>query len=378
MTIDGKDQGREPLGLGLVGCGAFGLFCLDTYSHMDSIRPIAVSDMHEQVAKDFGQEFGLKAFASPTDMISLDEVDIVHIATPPSSHFDIVLQAVRAGKHVLCEKPLAMNVAQADQMLAAAKKTDRIVAVNFILRYNAVTEAVKAVIDSGVMGQVLSGRLTNCAGDSNLHVDHWFWDKNVSGGIFIEHGVHFFDLYRYWLGEAEVISAHSELRPGTTQEDRVMCTLRHECGALVSHYHGFDQLSHMDRTNHRLVCEMGDIWVDGWIPLYITIDAIVDDEGAEKLIACCPEADVMVLETYEAEQRQIMARGEMHFVSKRIRLHFCPEADKQSAYSTSVRDLMADQIAHIRDPKHKRVVTECNGREALAWAQTAANLALVG
>ena len=376
MAANGKAQ--KPLGLGLVGCGAFGLFCLDNYSRMDSLRPIAVADMREQVAKDFADEFGLKSFADPAELIALDEVDIVHIATPPSSHFELVLQAARAGKHVLCEKPLAMSTTQADQMLATAKEKNTIAPVNFVLRYNAVTEAVKAVIDSDVLGQVLSGRLTNCASDSNLHADHWFWDKKVSGGIFIEHGVHFFDLYRYWLGEGEIISAHTETRPGTTQEDRVMCTLRHECGAVVNHYHGFDQVSQMDRTNHRLVCEMGDIWVDGWIPLYITIDAAVDDEGAEKLADCCPDADITVIEEYEPEKRQIMSRGEMRFVTKRVRMHFCPEADKQAVYAKSVRDLMEDQVAYIRDPNHARIVTEENGRDAVAFAQAAANLAIVG
>ncbi len=375
MATNGKDQ--KPLGLGLVGCGAFGLFCLDSYSRMDSIRPVAVADTREQVANDFGRDFGLKAFNDPAEMIKLDEVDIVHIATPPSSHFDLVLQAVRAGKHVLCEKPLAMNVAQADEMLSAARENNKIVPVNFVLRYNAVTNAVKAVIDSGVMGQVLSGRLTNCAADSNLHADHWFWDKNVSGGIFIEHGVHFFDLYRYWLGDAEMISAHTETRPGSTQEDRVMCTFRHECGAVVNHYHGFDQISHMDRTNHRLVCEMGDIWVDGWIPLYITIDAVVDNEGAEKLAACCPDADITVIEEFDSEKRRVMGRGKMHFVTKRVRIHFCPEADKQAVYAKSVASLMADQIEYIKNPDHKRVVTETNGRMAVAWAEEVANLAKV-
>ncbi len=377
--VNNQDQDRKTLGLGLIGCGSFGLFCLDNYSRMDSVRLTAVADAREQAANNIASDFGIKKiFTNPADLIAQEDVDIVHIATPPSSHLDLATQALRAGKHVLCEKPLAMNTAQTDQILAAAEKANRIVSVNFVLRYNAITNIVKTIIDSGVMGKVLNGRLTNCAADRNLHPGHWFWDKNISGGIFIEHGVHFFDLYRHWLGPGEVISAHTELRPGTNQEDRVTCTLRHENGALVSHYHGFDQLSPMDRANHRLVCEMGDIWVDGWIPLYATIDAIVDDEGAEKLQACCPDAEIMILENFEAEQRQIMARGEMRFVTKRVRMHFCPETNKQAVYSASVRSLLGDQIEYIRNPQHQRVITDCDGSRAVAIAQAATNMATSG
>jgi hypothetical protein len=154
-----------------------------------------------------------------------------------------------------------------------------------------------------------------------------------------------------------------------------MCTVRHENGAVVNHYHGFDQIAPMDRTNHYIVCEMGDIWVDGWIPLQLTIDAAVDDEGADHLATCCPGTEARVTREYEREHRQIMGRGEMRYVTKRIRVHYCPEADKQLIYSESVRDLMADQIAFLRDPLHGRVVTEANGLEAIATAEAAVNLA---
>lgn len=368
-------SGEEPLGLGLIGCGAFGLFCLDMYSKMEDLHAVAVADVRENVAKDFAKEFDLGAYTDPAELIQREDVDIVHIATPPSTHYELVLAALRAGKHVLCEKPLAMTDGQAKEMLDAAKKADRIAPVNFVLRYNEITHAVKRIIDAGVLGNVLSARLTNCAGDSSLHPEHWFWNKNLSGGIFIEHGVHFFDLYQHWLGPGKVISAHTEKRTGTKQEDRVTCVVRHEDGAVVDHYHGFDQISHMDRTNHHMVCEMGDIWVDGWIPLQVTIDAAVDDEDAERLMDYCATDDIRVVEEYEHEQRQVMGRGEMRYVTKRIRLHYCPEHDKQLIYANSVRDLMADQIHYIRDHSHVRTVTETNGQHAVALAESAVKLA---
>lgn len=362
---------EESIGLGLIGCGAFGLFCLDTYSKMDGLHAVAVADVRKDVVNDFAKEFHLAAYTDPAKMLARDDVHLVHIATPPATHYKLVMAALKAGKHVLCEKPLAMTAAEAKEMVATAKTADRIAPVNFVLRYNEITHAVKRIIDAGILGNVLSSRLTNSAGDSGLHPEHWFWNQKVSGGIFIEHGVHFFDLYHHLLGDGKVISSHTEKRPGTNQEDRVCCTVRHESGALVNHYHGFDQITHMDRTNHHMVCEMGDIWIDGWIPIQLTIDAAVDDEGAERLADYCDTGDIRVVEEYDHEQRQVMGRGEMRYVTKRIRLHYCPEEDKQYVYSRSVRDLMADQASYIRDHSHVRTVTEANGQLAVELAEAA-------
>jgi len=365
----------EPVGLGLIGCGAFGLFCLDACSQMPEVRIAAVADVRRPAADALAEEYGVPAHYDPMELIAHDDVDLVHVATPPASHYELVMAAVKAGKHVLCEKPLAISIAQADEMLAAAAKMGVIVPVDFILRYNAAAETVARIIDTDVLGTVLSGRLTNCAGDTPLGPGHWFWDKSVSGGIFIEHGVHFFDLYESWLGPGEVIFAHTEQREGTTQEDRVMCTIRHERGAVVSHYHGFDQVSPMDRTDHRLVCEMGDICVEGWIPLAVTVDAAVDHEGADRLAECCDGADVEVVEVYDNARGQTTGRGKPRQVTQRIRLRCTPDPDKQHVYAASFQALLADQVAAIRDPSHVRRITEKNGRRALALAEAAATMA---
>jgi len=366
---------NEPLGLGLIGCGAFGRFCLEIFNRMDCIKAAAVADVRSEAAEAFAKDFSVPAYSQAEDLIADENVQIVHIATPPSSHHKLVLAAARAKKHVLCEKPLAMNAAQADEMLAAAAESGTIAPVNFVLRYNAVTRAAKRIIDSGVIGSVLSGRLTNCAADSMLAPDHWFWDKPVSGGIFVEHGVHFFDLYECLLGPGQVIDSNTEVRPGTTQEDRVMCTVRHDCGAVVSHYHGFDQIAMMDRTAHHMVCELGDIRINGWIPIELTVDAATDEAGAAQLAEICPGAQIEVLETFEPDRGNLPSRGVSRSVTQKIRLKYVPQADKQTAYADSAHDLLADQIEYIRDKTHKRQITESNGRNALALAQKACELA---
>jgi len=379
-TIAASETGVEKrtFGMGLIGCGAFGLFCAECFSSIDGVKLVAVADVRGELAESMAEKFGAKAFSDPAKLIARKDVDIIHIATPPASHHELVLAAAVAGKHVLCEKPLAMNVTQGKEMINTVSEAGLIAPVNFVLRHNRITDAVKAIIDSGLIGKPLSARLTNCASDSPLTKEHWFWDKSVSGGIFIEHGVHFFDLYSYWFGPGEVISAHTETRENTTQEDRVTCTIRHDSSVIASHYHGFDQTLPMDRTEHRIVCELGDIVIEGWIPLSLTVDAVSSEQTDRALAELCPGCSIATTAQYKSPQASAPGRGSDRNFSKRIRLRYTPNLDKQAVYAESVRELLRDQITFLRDPSHERVITENNGLDAVAQASRAVELSLAG
>jgi len=343
---------------------------------LDGLRAVAAADAYKPAADSFAEQFPKMAIHyNAAELIDRDDVDIVHIATPPSTHHGLALRAAKAGKHVLCEKPLTVNLREADQLLAAAAESRTLMPVNFVLRYNPISDAVKAIIDSRLLGRPLRGTLANCAADENLPPSHWFWDKSKSGGIFIEHGVHFFDLYRHWFGPGSVIASHVEVREGTAQEDRVMCTVRHEDGTVVSHYHGFDQASRFDRTDHRLLLETGDITVNGWIPTDMVVRALVDDEHLAQLEELCPNSRTEVLEQYDGELQKARSRGRRRHVTQRVRIEADSGMDKQDLYAWSVGRLMSDQLAAIADPKHDRTVREANGRDSLALAVAAAEMA---
>ncbi|MFP3937746.1 MAG: Gfo/Idh/MocA family protein [Phycisphaerae bacterium] len=369
---------EKPLGLGLIGCGSFGLFCLEAFATMPEVRISAVADSRASAAETAGRRFDAAVHTDWRELLAREDVDIAHIATPPSSHHELVLAALHAGKHVLCEKPLAMNTAQADEMLAAAERAGRIAPVNFVMRHNAVASAAGQIISSRALGKPLAGRLTNCAFDTYMPPEHWFWDHSVSGGIFVEHGVHFFDLHSQWLGPASVLSAHTEKREGSGVEDRVTCRLHHEGGAVVSHYHGFDQIEPMDRADHRIICELGEVRVFGWIPMRLEVEAAVNDETQQRIEQCCDGCEVETLRDLSGEPDGLVGRGKQRDVTRIIRLTWQPFDDKGATYAESIRTLLADQIAFIRDPSHQREVTERHGRDALALAQQASQMAADG
>jgi predicted dehydrogenase len=148
-----------------------------------------------------------------------------------------------------CVKPLALTVEQADELVGLARRQDRLLVANLMQRYNPLFDIVGQVIDRQPLGEFLHGYFENYASDENLPPEHWFWDPEKSGGIFVEHGVHFFDMLTGWLGAGEVVSAQASRRSDGC-EDQVQCTVRYPGGAHFNFYHGFHQPGRLDRQEH--------------------------------------------------------------------------------------------------------------------------------
>lgn len=307
-------------------------------------------------------------------LIQSPEIDLVHIATPPATLSVLGLQALKNDKHVLCEKPLALSLNEAEEMLNLAKQKELILPVDFVLRYVPIVDVVMRIIQSRVLGDPIHAYFENYATDEPLNKDHWFWDEKKSGGIFIEHGVHLFDLYQYWFGETEVEWAYARKRSTTDQTDRVFCFLRHETGVLSNHYHGFDQPSYLDRQRHTILFEIGDVTVEGWIPIVLTVNGIVDDDKMAVLYSICPNGKLTVVDEIAQLKQQMKGRGKSITATKNIQLEYKSPMEKTEVYAQAVRNLLADQIRYIRDSKHQRVIIEKNGVNALKLALQATQL----
>ncbi|MCB0300411.1 MAG: Gfo/Idh/MocA family oxidoreductase [Calditrichaeota bacterium] len=356
---------------GLIGCGGFGQFCLKAVAQMDGVRIAAVADADGALAEKTAKTFGAAAYPDAESLFANGDIDLVHIVTPPFLHHSQVMAALRHGKHVLCEKPLALSVADAREMIAAAIEKQRILPVDFVLRYNEITDLVKKILDSGIFGKPLYANFINNASDERLAPDHWMWDRSKSGGIFIEHAVHFFDLYRYWFGDGEVLNAHAETRPGTAQTDRVFSQVRHDSGVISTQYHGFNQPDLLDRQRHSIVCETGDITVLGWIPEEMIVKGIGDPDANERLWELLPESADFTISLLSESPKQMRGNGKTIAVDREFRIHFKPAQEKLQLYSGAIQQLITDQIAYIRNAGHRRVIDETNGLEAIKLAEMA-------
>jgi predicted dehydrogenase len=360
--------------LGVIGAGGFGLMALQHFTQIPGVKLVAMAGTHREAAFAAAQRFGIPDIQDVDALVRHDDVDLIYIATPPFLHHPQAMKALAAGKHVICEKPLAMDVQQADEMIELAQKKHLLVIANLMQRYNPLYDAVRQLVESKVLGEFLHGYFENYASDESLAPEHWFWDGNKSGGIFIEHGVHFFDVFAGWLGQGRVVAAQRTIRPGTNLEEQVNCSVRYPAGAIVNFYHGFTQPNRMDRQEFRLLFERGDVRLQEWVPVRACIHAVADEKATRKLMDLFP-GRLDITSTYGPKDRGAQGRHKALDIYQMIEVTYGAGDHKMHRYGELLQAMLRDQIRWIYDREHTRKLTHENGRESLAMAVEATRLA---
>ena len=272
------------LNIGIVGAGGFAHFAAKAFLQVAGINIVAVHDINEVVAKELSNELNAKIFTDYNALLQDVNINLIYIATPPFLHYQQSKKALLANKHVICEKPAALHVKEAEELVTIAKSADLLYVVNLMQRYNFLYDVVKKIIDGQFLGNFSHGFFENYASNENLNNQHWFWDEEKSGGIFIEHGVHFFDMFSGWFGEGKFLNAitmQSAFNKKIT--DRVQATVLYKDG-FVNFYHGFNQPEILDRQEMRLQFEYGEITLYEWIPVKIKLHGIFTNEQLEKIL----------------------------------------------------------------------------------------------
>jgi predicted dehydrogenase len=376
---------RATLRVGVVGCGAFARFATRQYRDMPGVAVTAVADIDAAAASRAAAELGVGQ-RQVDAVLTAGDIDLVYIATPPAAHFRQAKTALEAGKHVLVEKPPGTTVADAEELARLAARADLVCTANLVEPYAPLADVVKQVIHSKLLGELIHGLFINDASDEGLGRNHWFWNRDMSGGIFVEHGVHFFDLVADWLGPATVVAAARSVRPHAENtahepvEEQVCCTCRYateipQTGVLMHFVHGFHQPSRLDRQELRLVFERGELRLFDWVFTHGTLRALVDGAALDRLADILPGSVVRQVDRYEAAARRMRGRFKPFEASSLVEIAFSSGLDKMETYARAVRELAADQIAWIHDPSRCRRVTAANGVAAVATACAADALA---
>ena len=362
----------DAIGIGILGFGGFAMFAAQQFAQVPGAALRCIAGTHREASLACARRFGLADVQRADVLFARPDVQLVYIATPPFLHHEQARDALRAGKHVIVEKPLAVTMEQADELVSLARDTRLLLVTNLMQRYNPLFGQIKALVDSKLLGDVLRGTFENYASDEGLAPDHWFWDPARSGGIFIEHGVHFFDMFAGWLGGGRVESAGRVLRPGSGIEEQVYCTARYG-DVPVTFYHGFTQAGRMDRQELRLLFERGDVTLREWIPTQAVVRTALDEAATRTLASIFPGARIDVEQLYAPSERTFRARHKTYDAYQRITLTSAP-ATKMTVYGDLLRAMLADQLAFIAEPSHPRVITEDNGRESLRMSVQATQL----
>lgn len=348
--------------VGILGVGGFGLFTLEQYRQMPGIRITAIAGTHPEKYARLAATYGIPFHTTDwRALVTHPEVDIVYIATPPYLHAEQALAAMAAGKHVFCEKPLALHLDEADAMLDAAARHGTRVGINFVMRYSAGYRLLQDITSTGSLGAPLRFLFSNAAGD--LPASHWFWDARLSGGIPVEHGVHFFDIFRAIFGPGTLRWAGSNHR-GSGEEDKWLAVLQYEGSVLGSFYHAFDMPSVLERTWAMIEYERGRIGIEGWIPERVRLDGVVTAAAVEALAALTPVEATPLAETGETMRANGQAFSVTHHVRADVGL-----GEKSAIYAEAVRAALADFVAWVADPAHEPRVTGEDARAALHMAR---------
>jgi predicted dehydrogenase len=260
MSIDSR-----PFKVGLYGAGAFGRFVVQSLAQSAEVRVAAVASRTlahaEALARDEGVRSTHKSFEA---LLADNDLDLVIIATPPAEHAAQAIAAVQAGKHVFVEKPLATSLDAAERLINEAASRKLVVAVDYPMLYSPLVEAATLFNSSRLMGPLLRISVENIASCRGLDDSHWFWNRDISGGIFVEHGVHFFDWCGRIAGNAQRVVALTAAHG--IREDRVFSAVAHASGTMASYYHAFVAQPDTERTRAVLSYEGVDVILDGWIP----------------------------------------------------------------------------------------------------------------
>jgi predicted dehydrogenase len=140
----------------VIGAGFMGRVHTEAIRRLGNVEVVAVSAVTDDEAKQFAASAHIDWATADVDAILADkEIDAVHVCTPNATHFPISMKALKAGKHVLCEKPLAMSAAEARQMLALAEKKGLVHATNHNLRYYPAVQQIRQMIANGDLGEIL-------------------------------------------------------------------------------------------------------------------------------------------------------------------------------------------------------------------------------
>ena len=263
--------------IAILGCGVIG----DVHARAIAELPelcelVALCDVNPARAEEYAKKYNVKAYSDYAEMLRDKEIDAVTICTPSGMHADQAIAAIEAGKHVLCEKPMALTTADALRIREAEAKSDKKLSVIFQMRYTKDIQYLKKVIEEGKLGQ-----LTFC----DLYMKYWRdesyfkaspWRGTFAmdgGGALMNQGIHGVDIMHYLCGAPKLLTAKVKtLVHNIETEDTAIAAVEYPSGALgvieasTSSNPGFDRRIEINGTRGYAViidAHLEKLFIDG-------------------------------------------------------------------------------------------------------------------
>lgn len=234
--------------IGIIGCGKIAqVRHLPEYAANPDARLVAYYDKNTDRARQVAEQYGGTVYDSYFALLNNPDIDAVSICVENRAHAEIATAALYAGKHVLCEKPMAITLGECESMVAAAEHNDRHLMIGHNMRFDPVHRRAKEMLDAGVIGDIITFRtVIGNAGPEGWSLDSdredtWYFDKNKAAmGALSDLGIHKVDLLQYLTGQkvieatAKVVTLQKKNDDGTpiAVDDNALCILRMSGGAM--------------------------------------------------------------------------------------------------------------------------------------------------
>lgn len=196
------------LKVGIIGTGGISRMHTESYQALDNVEVVACCDIDSEKVKAYAEKYNIPHhYTDCNEMMKKEKLDLVSVTTWNEAHCKCTIAALRGGAHVICEKPMAMNAAEAEEMLRVAKEEGKLLQVGFVRRFGGDVGILKQFESADIVGDIYYAKavyLRRCGFPGG-----WFGDKAYSGGgALIDLAVHFIDLVRFLTGNPKPVSVY--------------------------------------------------------------------------------------------------------------------------------------------------------------------------
>ncbi|MGH7726403.1 MAG: Gfo/Idh/MocA family protein [Candidatus Eiseniibacteriota bacterium] len=205
---------ERTIGVGLIGTGFARTTQIPCLQATPGFEVVGILSRNMTRAYDLAKEFNLRrAFDDLERMLAVPEIELVIVASPPHLHLPHTLAALRAGKHVLCEKPTALHAGEAEEMLAAARASGRLHLLDHEMRFHPRRRMLREMVREGFLGRLYSVeyRMAGAFRLDPARVWSWWSDASKGGGVLGALGSHAVDSIRSWVGEIAEVRGDLEI-----------------------------------------------------------------------------------------------------------------------------------------------------------------------
>ncbi len=227
---------KNTIRFGILGCGMISSTHADSIGAIPDAELVGVFDMSVDRCRSFADTYGVKGYDSMDALLSDGDIDAICICTPSGFHADNALQVIKAGKHVLVEKPLALNTEDCDKIIEAAAKHGVKASVMSQLRFAETTQVLKSLVEDGALGRVVTADILMKYYRSPAYFAQSSWRgtwQHDGGGALMNQGIHGIDLLLHIMGRVKSVYGMARtLSHSIEVEDTASAVVEFENGAL--------------------------------------------------------------------------------------------------------------------------------------------------